>query len=114
MVVQARAQYMEEMDLLIKQAEQERADILVKLRDDYREYTRQKVGTRSSQQGASRTLEKIAGMPQEMMRLTMDVVARQCYFTDLLVKDAGWKSASRCMHLAVSEVRRPMEGQGWS
>lgn len=34
---------MDELDLLIKQAEQERADILVKLRDDYREYTRHKV-----------------------------------------------------------------------
>ena len=44
MMLQGRAQYMEELDLLIKQAEQERADILVKLRDDYREYTRQKVG----------------------------------------------------------------------
>jgi hypothetical protein len=44
--VQARAQYMQELDLLIKQAEQDKAETLVQLRDDFREYRVLKARTR--------------------------------------------------------------------
>ena len=38
MGLQAREQYLQELDLLIKQAEQDKAGTLSKLKDDYREY----------------------------------------------------------------------------
>ena len=98
-MVQAREQYLQELDLLINQAEQDKAGTLSQLRDDFREYQLLKACALHTWQACS--ISKTQHLHSCMHDRTTQLacMCRRCCLLHLLAQYIPLQASLLCLHM---------------